>query len=274
MSLTAWGGLIDVSNNTSSGLYASRADITVVGNARIANNKAIPGSPFVSGFGIDFRGAARGLLFGLWGPLTIEGNDVAGVSLQENAELSLLGGNVISGSTPIILQSNGDTGISAAFGSQVTSYAGDAGVQILNHKSAGVDVYGKSQAFFHGDTQIVHNGFGLDPSRAGLRIDGNSEAFLRGGKFLQNGGPGILLLVNSSVDFSGLTFQSNGNGPIVCDSSAFMVSDWITPSVSAPCKVPHNLGNHRQLDAGMSVPDWSRNKAVEQKYAKLAARKP
>lgn len=274
VSLNAWGGLIDVSNNVGSGLYAARGDITVLGNARIANNKTTPDSPFFSGFGIDFRGAARGLLLGLWAPLVIEGNETGGISLQENAELSILGGNVYPSWTAVIIQSNGSTGISAAFGSQLTFFAGDAGVQILNHADVGVDVYANSQAFFHGDNKIVHNGFGSDPSRAGLRIDGNSEAFLRGGQILQNGGPGILALVNSSVDFSGVTFQSNGNGPIVCDSSAYMVSDLINKNgASVPCKVPHNLGNHRHFDTAIHVPDWSRNRAIADKYRKLASRK-
>jgi hypothetical protein len=275
--LTAWGGLIDVSNNVGFGLYAARADINVLGNVRIANNKAVPNSPFTSGFGIDFRGGARGLLLGLWGPLVIEGNETGGISLQENAELSILGGNVVPGWTPVLIQSNGSTGVSAAFGSQLTFYTGDAGVQILNHKDVGIDVYANSQAYFYGDTTITHNGFSSNPSRAGLRIDGNSEAFLRGADISQNGGPGILVLVSSSVDFSGVTFRSNGNGPIVCDSSAYMITDLTGtsayPGASLPCKVPHNLGNHRHYDTAIHVPDWSHSKAMEDKYSKLATLK-
>ena len=277
VNLSAWGGLIDVSNNVGAGLYGDRSDVIVVGNVRIANNKAIPNSPFLSGFGVDFRGAARGLLFGLWAPLVIEGNETGGVSLQENAELSLLGGNIYPDWKPIVIRSNGSTGVSAAFGSQLTFFSGDAGVQVLNHSSVGVDVYANSQAFFHGDTQIMRNGFSTDSSRAGLRIDGNSEAFLRGAEVSLNGGPGILALTNSSVDFSGVKFLANGNGPIVCDSSAYMVNDWANTYAnqwqSVPCKVPHTLGNHRHFDTNIHVPDWSRNKAIEQKYAKLAVRK-
>jgi len=275
--LTAWGGLIDVSNNVGYGLYAARADLNVLGNVRIANTKASTGSPFLSGFGIDFRGGARGLLLGLWAPLVIEGNETGGISLQENAELSILGGNVVPGWTAVVIHSNGTTGISAAFGSQLTFYAGDAGVQILNHKGVGVDVYAKSQAFFHGDTRISHNGFNSDPSRAGLRIDGNSEAFLRGGEILHNGGPGILALVNSSVDFSGVTFHSNANGPIVCDSSSYMITDLratnTNPEAQVPCRVPHNLGNHRHYDTAIHMPDWSHNKAMEDNYRKGATPK-
>ena len=272
-----WGGLIDISSNSGAGVYAARAEINILGNARIANNKAIPGSPVLSGFGIDFRGAARGLLLGLWAPLVITGNEVGGISLQENSELSICGGNVYPGWTPVVIQSNGPTGISAAFGSQLTLYSGDAGVQVLNHSSVGVDVYANSQAFFHGDVQIQHNGFGSDAMRAGMRVDGDSEAFLRGGEFVQNSGPGILALVNSSVDFSGTTFQSNGNGPIVCDSSAYMVTDSFNTTTnqwtSVPCKMPHNLGNHRHFDTAIDMPDWSRGMALEQKYAKVAVRR-
>jgi len=276
LSLFGWGGLIDISNNVLAGIYASRGDVNALGNVRIANNKAVAGSPFVSGFGVDFRGAARGLLLGLWGPFSIEGNDTGGISLQENSELSVLGGNVVPGWTNIVIQSNASTGVSVAFGSQVTFYSGDAGIQVLNHSVVGVDVYANSQAFFHGDVQVVHNGFGPDAMRAGLRIDGNSEAFMQGGDLLQNGGPGILALVNSSVDFSGVVFRLNANGPIVCDSSAYMVSDLINAFSqwgSVPCKVPHSLGNHRHFDTAFHVPDWTRNMTLEKRYAKVAVRK-
>jgi hypothetical protein len=268
VTLLAWGtGFIDVSNNVGSGVYVDRSDFQSLGNVTIMNNKAVPAPTSVTGFGLDFRGASIGYLGGLFGPNTVANNQNGGISLQENAEISLWG-------APNIIQGNGPTGISVGFGSQLTLYDGS---QVLNHSEVGVDVFAKSQAYFYGSNQLMHNGFGSDPERAGLRIDGNSESFLRGGEISQNGGPGILALVNSSVDFSGVVFRSNAGGPIVCDSSAYMISDLTStntyPGTSLPCKVPHSLGNHRHPGSAIHVPDWSRYKAIEDKYHKLATLK-
>ena len=38
---------------------------------------------------------------------------------------------------------------------------------------------------------------------AGIVVDGNSEAYLRGGQITMNQGPAMLVLVNSSADFTG-----------------------------------------------------------------------
>lgn len=138
---------------------------------------------------------------------------------------------------PNLIQGNGPFGVAAGLGSQVTfaQITGTVNAQITDHTSAGVDLYGNSQAYFLGTNQVLRNGTVTDPRSAGIRVDGNSEAFLRGGQVAQNKGPGILALVNSSVDFTGVNFSGNAEGEITdCDSSSWMVSDLGRPNSALP----------------------------------------
>jgi hypothetical protein len=94
----------------------------------------------------------------------------------------------------------------------------------------------------------------------------------------QNNGPGILALVNSSADFTGVNFAGNAGGEIIdCDSSSWMVSD-LTRSISAiptagvACRTPHALGSRDISKALPPTPDWSAHKALYDKYAKAAVK--
>ncbi len=167
----------------------------------------------------------------------------------------------------------------AGYGSQVTVWGG---VQITNHPDAAIDVYGHSQVFIDGNDQISSNGAGpasTYPTHAAIRVDGNSEAYIRGSlQVSQNAGPGILELDNSSVDISGATFTSNIGGPIVCDSSAWLVSDQSTPPApggpaATQCRTPHIFGPILRPDAGAPahppLPDLGQMKAQQTKYQQL-----
>jgi hypothetical protein len=209
----------------------------------------------------------------LFGPNTIAGNQAGGAFLQENSEISFF-----SLGQPNVIQGNGPVGVSVGLGSQVTFFdiSGAVNAQITGHTSAGVDIYSNSQAYFNGANQILQNGTFSDPRSAGIRVDGNSQVLLRGGQVAQNNGPGILALVNSSADFTGVTFAGNAQGEIIsCDSSSWMVSD-LTRSSSAlaaagvACRIPHALGNRDVFKSLPTTPDWSAHKARFDKYAKLA----
>jgi hypothetical protein len=106
-------------------------------------------------------------------------------------------------------------------------------------------------------------------------VDGNSEAFLRGGQVSGNSGPGVLVMVNSSADFSGVSFSGN-NGVISCDSSSTMVSDLTqpnsTPAAGVSCRTPHSLGGRQITMTQPTAPDWSAPKAQHDRYAKLAVK--
>ena len=266
----AWTGVVDISNNGGAGVNVSQGDFSTLGSTTIANNLFGAGSG--SGFGLDLRGGAHVQFGALLGPNRISGNQSGGAWLQETAEISFW-----SIGQPNLIQGNGPVGVRAGFGSQVTFFdiSGSSGTQISGHSSAGVDLYANSQAYLNGANIVQGNGSSVDPRSAGIRVDGNSEAFVRGGQISSNVGPGVLVLVNSSADFSGVTFSGN-NGVITCDSSSAMISDLAGPNSTPPagvsCRTPHGLGGRQVTKSQPSVPDWSAQKAQHDRYAKLAVK--
>lgn len=262
--VNAWGGLADISNNGGPGIFAGEGNFSTLGSTTIANNLAGAGS--LSGYGIDLRGGAHAQFGAVFGPDRVTGNQSGGAWLQENAEISFWGGY------PTVIQGNGPVGVLAGLGSQVTFFTSS---QISGHTSAGVDLYANSQAYLFGLNTVQGNGSSTDLRSAGIRVDGNSEAFLRGGQISGNSGPGILVLVNSSADFSGVTFGGN-SGVISCDSSSTMVSDLAGPSSTPPagvsCRTPHGLGGRQITKTQPAAPDWSAQKAQHDRYAKLAVK--
>lgn len=276
-------GPIGISNNACDGIELQDGVMNANGNLIVSNNKSscAPTPPVTgdsAGYGIQLQGHARAVLY-VWdlsaGPNVISGNQGGGVDINEGSEISL-SGSAPSGTGPWltnVLDGNGPVGIYAGMGSQLTIWNG---VQITNHPDAAIDVFGHSQVFMNGDDQISNNGTGPEttyPTRAGVRVDGNSEAFIRGGQISQNGGPGILELDNSSVDISGATLTSNSGGPIVCDSSSWLVSNQPgTPgpfSFKEPCNVPNAFGPRFHGLSLPRTPNASLAKVQEAKYRQL-----
>lgn len=274
LDLATWNGPITASNNIGNGIYLEDGVLFGYGNLILSNNKqkanASP-TDTATGLGITLYGHARAVLLGLSSPNLISGNQTGGVLVAEGSEISLC---CSSGAQSTIVDRNGPVGITAGLGSQLTLWDG---VQISNHSDAGVDVYGHSQVFINdGGNQITNNGTGIlstYPTRAGVRVDGNSEAYIRGGKISQNGGPGILALVNSSIDLSGTTLTSNLGGSIVCDSSAWLVSDFPGPATKfgpgPPCNVPNSFRPRMRALSAPQLPDISRFKAQLAIYKRL-----
>jgi len=273
VAIVAWAGPVDISNNGGPGVWVGQANFSTLGSTTITNNVFGPGSS--SGFGLDLRGGAHVQIGALFGPNLISGNQTGGAWLQETAEISFW-----SIGQPNVIQGNGPVGVLAGFGSQVTFFdiSGPLGALITDHTSAGVDLYANSQAYFSGANQVLRNGTLTNPRSAGIRVDGNSEVFLRGGQVAQNNGPGILALVNSSADFTGVSFAGNAGGEIIdCDTSSWMVSDLTRSSgaLAVPgvaCKTPHALGNRDVIKALPRTPDWSGHKAQYDKYVKAAVK--
>jgi len=271
--LVAWAGSVDVSNNSGPGVWESGSSVfTTLGPTTITNN--VSGVGTNPGYGLQLLGGARAQIGSLFGPNTIAGNQAGGASVQENSEISFF-----SLGQPNLIQGNGPVGVSVSLGSQVTFYDISAAfnAQITDHTAAGVDLYANSQAYFNGSKQILRNGTVSDPRSAGIRVDGNSEVFMRGGQVAQNNGPGILALVNSSADFTGVSFTGNAHGAIIaCDSSSTMVSDLTQPNSTPPagvsCRTPHALGGRQVTKSQPAVPDWSASKAQLDKYAKVAVK--
>jgi hypothetical protein len=261
----AFGGLADISGNGGPGVFVGQASFFTLGHTTIANNMFGPGS--LSGYGLDLRGGARAQMGSVAGPNVVSGNQSGGAWLQENAEISFWFGGY-----PNVIQGNGPVGVLAGFGSQVTFFNS---AQISGHSSAGVDLYANSQAYLFGANTVQSNGSSGDARSAGIRVDGNSEVFLRGGQVSGNSGPGLLALVNSSADFAGVSFSGNA-GVISCDSSSTMISDLAGPNSTPPagvsCRTPHGLGGRQITKTQPAAPDWSAQKAQHDRYAKLAVK--
>jgi len=236
------GGSIIMSDNRIAGLFLSSGGTYATGGNTIVQNNGSSVSAGPDGFGVDVRGAGR-IQFGSYaGPNQISGNRVGGVSLSENAEVSFWGGTNT-------LHNNGATGILEGFGSQVTLFGN---VEISGHTAVGLDIGSRSQAYLDASVapnNIHNNGFGPGAVHAGIRVDGSSQLVLTGpNQVTQNGGPGVLGDINSSMDLSGSTISGNqsdgiralhqsvldlgpgmsltGNGgaPITCDNTSMLVT--------------------------------------------------
>ncbi len=129
----------------------------------------------------------------------------------------------------------------------------------------------------YGPNVINNNGNAADPRSAGIALDGNSEAYLRGGSISANKGPGILALVNSSIDSAGATISGNSAGVASCDTSAWMVSDLLpasgNPGPGISCRAPHRLGNGSHVASPPVAPSISAQKNQAALYKKFASRK-
>ena len=266
VSIFTWSGLtVDISGNGGPGVWASQASFLTFGHTTIANNTSGPGSN--PGYGIELLGGARAQLGALSGPNLVTGNQAGGAYLQEDSEISFWTGGYLN-----TIQGNGPVGVAVGLGSQATFFNS---AQIGGHSSAGVDLYANSQGYFFGTNTVQGNGSGADARSAGVRVDGNSQALFRGGQVLGNSGPGVLVLVNSSADFSGVSFSGN-SGVISCDASSTMVSDLTAPNSTPPagvsCRTPHGLGGRQITKSQPAMPDWTEDKAQHDKYAKLAVK--
>ncbi|MGB6669625.1 MAG: right-handed parallel beta-helix repeat-containing protein [Candidatus Acidiferrum sp.] len=272
-SVTAFNsnGPMDISNNKGPGLYLSQANFETIGATTLLNNlTSLPANPEFPnpGFGVTEFGGSRAQFGTCLGSNLIEGNQAGGVSVQESSEISLWN----CGSNQNVVEGNGPVGISAGLASQVTLYDN---VLITGHTGPGVDLFAASQLNAFGKNQISQNGSASDSRSAAIRIDGNSEAFLRGGQISQNAGPAILALVNSSADFTGVTFAGNSGGIITCDTSAYMVSDLTSAlsgySTGIQCRTPNSLGNHHFVPTFPTSADGSAQKARQAQYKKIAS---
>jgi hypothetical protein len=252
--LNNWAGPVDVSNNALDGIECEQSSCGILGNTTFTNN-GISGVDLVGGSKMEFAA--------YYGPNLVQGNTSGGFTVRERSRISIF--------TPqTTIRSNGPVGVAVGFGSQVTL----SDVEISGHSSARVDLYGNSQAWLHGANQIQNNGNSADPTSAAIRVDGNSELFLRSGTIAHNIGPALLALVNSSVDFSGVTFVRNTGGIITCDNTAVMVSDLtpaaLDPAEAATCKRPRLLVNREIERPAFAPPNSAAQKAAHDKYMVLA----
>jgi hypothetical protein len=270
LSLSAWGGTIDISNNVGTGINLDRSVMIGLGNTTINNTQAVPGNTYPNGFGINEFGGAKAGTFGLFGPVTIASNAGGGVSLEETSEISLAG-TVSWAPYQVNIQGNGPLGVAAVYGGSLTLFSG---VTISGHTVAGVSLYGNSQAAMYGANNVItNNGTGADSHRAGIQVEQGSQAYVSNTAIQNNGGPGILALLHATLDVEGSTFSSNASGAIVCDASVALQTDLphsVLGSANA-CKVSSDPGGGHQSSSLSSVnlPDWKNMKARSLKVSQL-----
>ena len=251
------GAHFELIGNSGAGLRMDRSVVWFTGSTTISNTVPSVGGTFPDAFGIIGWGGAKAGFLGMTGPNSITNNQGGGVFLGETSELSM-GAGTTWATYGITVQGNGPYGAYLEFGGQLTVFGA---TQILDHTIAGIDVYSGSEADIYNGNQISRNGTGLDPGRAGLRVDGNSQAYVRGTTFSGNGGPGILALVNSSVDLGTSMFSSNAGGAVVCDGSAVLKSD-VSPAALASgnsCRIAPANGIQRRSSLGpppSNSPQW------------------
>ena len=269
--INSWAGPTDISNNVGQGAWITmESSFFSLGNVTISNN-AVPinSSTTQPVFGVTSLGHSVVQLGDCEGSNTIQGNQAGGFDIEEGSELSIFNCGTTFQNNVL---ANGPVGISAGFGSQVTI---DVPATISGHSAEGVELYGNSQLNLEGAVVVSKNGVAGEPRSAGIVVDGNSEAYLRGGQLTNNYGPGLLVLVNSSTDFTGTTFSDNSGGPIHCDSSAWIVTDESAGnSGGSGCPVPHRLGNRHSWRSVPGMPDSTWLKKRHAQYIKLANGKP
>ncbi len=271
--LSAWGGTIDISGNTNLGLNLDRSVMTDYGATTINNNQAVPDGSYPTGFGINEYGGAKAAMFGIFGPITVSSNTGGGVSLEETSEISL-GGDISWAPYLVTIQGNGPLGIAAQYAGDLTLFGG---VTVSDHTTAGVSLYGNSQAAIYDSNQILHNATGTDRDRAGIFVDNGSQAYVSTAKIQDNGGPGILGLVHATLDVEGSTFSSNAGGAIVCDGSTALQTDLSSSMLGEAnaCKVSSDAPSaqlRRSNNLNLNLPDWRSAKARAMKLCQMSAR--
>lgn len=284
LNINGFSAPVTVSNNTGMGIELQDGVMEVAsGNLIVTNNKTssngLTAVGFATGYGIQLLGHARAILYD-WSPSTlppnqITGNQTGGISIEEGSEIGM-GGLLPSGSGSSItniIDNNGPVGILVGMNSQLTVYNG---VQITNHPDAAISVFGHSQVFIDGPDQISSNGAGPGsayPTHAAVRVDGNSEAYIRGGQITQNGGPGFFVLGNSSIDLSGATLSSNLGGSVRCDSSSWLITDQANAPMAFGCRIPEIIGPGFPHQFGAlsrpPLPDVAKMKAQQNEFQRL-----
>jgi hypothetical protein len=232
------------SGNGREGIVNHRGHLMVMTGVVVENN---------AGWG--FMSYGGGTSFGAWAAETIVQNNRGGLYLSEGAEISVWGATTI--------RDNGSIGVYLEDSSHVTFYDHSNGsVLVEGHSEIGVNITGGSQASFHGAVTVRNNGAARRPWSSGIRVDGHSQAFLEKGGFVDppqvtgNVGPGIFVDLGSGLDApaatlqgnsaegvrvrhlsiahlgSGTSLRPNGRGPLVCDSTSYVVTDLLGPTAA------------------------------------------
>src|SRR5262249_24617967 len=160
------------------GMFISQASFLTFGNTAIVGNASSAAG--TQAWGITEFGAGRIQIGTCTGPNTFEQNQGGGISSQENSEVTLW---TCSAGYRTRVDNNGPVGISVGYGSQLTLYDD---VDVTGHAGPGIDIFSNGQLHWFGSNVAAQNGIAGDPRSAGIRLDGNSQALIRGGQISSN----------------------------------------------------------------------------------------
>jgi Right handed beta helix region len=184
------------------------------------------------------------LSWGAYQGETVVQNNQGGAFLSEGSQASLWR----SGTGTSVFRNNGTYGVYVEKNSHATIFD----ILIEGHSGMGVDTVMGSQVALHG-TRVRANGSST-AGTGGVRIDGNSNAFVEEAQVTDNLGPAFVVDLNSSVDarapvvtgnareafrlragsFLNLTpggsLGPNTGPPVTCDLSSHVVSSTLSRS--------------------------------------------
>lgn len=227
-----------VSGNGKGGILSDRAHLSSWMGTVIENNE---------GWGLVTAGGDT-----TWGA----GNDTESVIQGNEGGAFLYQGSSAGFWGSTTFRDNGAFGVWAEGASYVILFAGETSPNVVEgHAVVGVNVTMNSQGSFRGPNRIRNNGSAGEPASAGVRVDGNSNAFFHTGAEVRgNLGPGILVDLNASLDAPAAvvrgnakegvrvrhmsvaylgpdsSIRPNGNGPLTCDSTSMAVTDLVQRS--------------------------------------------
>jgi hypothetical protein len=219
------------------GIWVDRGALVGLAGILIDGNRG----PGVVSFGGD-------VLWGAYIGETVIQNNQGGFFLSEGSQASVWR----SGTGTTTFRDNGSYGLYV----EKNSHATLSDIVVEGHAGVGVDAVMSSQVSLSG-TRVRRNGVLSGPGMSGIRVDGNSQAFLDGtAEVTENGGPGIVADLNSSVDaraaiingnaMEGIrvrhgsivtlaaesSVSPNGGPPVTCDLMSQVVSRTISRSAA------------------------------------------
>jgi hypothetical protein len=222
-------------------------------------NGSTPNGPVeIRGSAATGLGASDSTLF-LLGSHLVEGNAVGVVLNRCKATLQGLdmgivvrdngGGFSLSGTDAafvgsILVQNNGNTGVSVGFGSITFSgfLAGDSSVHgtvIEGHAVLGMNVAASSGVSFSGPQKVRNNGgSGTGEQRGGIVVGTTSRLQTASGtEITGNTGPGVIVRFNGAVAMTGTVVSGNTEGVVTRRSSVTFLDTGNTISGNAAVDV-------------------------------------
>lgn len=226
-STVAVDGLIQ--NNGGAGINANDCTLTVGAGTQILNNIS-NGVALTRSRGrfenVSFQGNSNGILVtnassAVFFPTSIFSNN-------SHAGINVVNGSSVQVFAPNSIQNNSRFGVNVSDGSSARFF-GDVAADgsplanvIEGNPFVGLNIDGGQVVLFDAN-QILHNGSGGQPFRAGARVDDNGSLITIGSGDIQiseNNGPGIDATTGGNLDLAGTVVSSNSEDGVHLQGNA------------------------------------------------------